>query len=32
MSICYDCTKERTCKNKPLATTRCKDYKEERGK
>lgn len=26
MSICYDCTKERTCKNKPLLHTGCRKY------
>jgi predicted RNase H-like nuclease (RuvC/YqgF family) len=29
MNICNYCEHENTCKNKPLATTRCKDYKEK---
>lgn len=28
MNICNYCEHEKTCTNKPLATTRCKDYKE----
>jgi Lar family restriction alleviation protein len=28
MNICNYCEYEKTCTNKPLATTRCKDYKK----
>lgn len=30
MSICYDCAKERTCKNKPLLHEGCKNYEGEK--
>ena len=30
MSICYDCTKERTCKNKPLLHTGCRKYEGDK--
>ena len=26
MSICYDCTKKRTCRNKPIWHTGCRKY------
>lgn len=29
MNICDYCANKQTCKNKPLCTTRCRDYKEE---
>lgn len=30
MNICDDCTKTWTCKNKPLSTTKCRDYEGDK--